>query len=209
MAHESIATTPEVTVDDALGNLLTSFLRRNGTPGSAIYAIPDVPSLVQHIKALIQCPVCSRAWRLAPYPEYQIKLQKLEQGAKVPLRHHDNDAGFDLYSLYTIDLPPMEVVEVQTGFALEMADCLYATIEGRSSFNRQGIIVLRPTYDAGFRGPVSALMMNLSPHLYTIQKWEKFAQMIFHYRLPIKISAVNELNPSERGQGKYGSSGKF
>jgi dUTP pyrophosphatase len=90
-----------------------------------------------------------------------------------------------------------------------MPDCLYATIDGKSSYNRREIITFRGIIDAGYRGEVSVFMKNTTGNRITIQRWQRFAQMIFHYSVPVYFISTGELAPSERGEGGFGSTGQF
>jgi len=188
-----------------LKDLIQSYLNRNKQ--YPVYDIKNVDELVSKIHSVLTCPVCTRSIKVNPYRDYVVKYKKLEEGAKVPMFQHSNDAGADLYALTTIDLHPDENTEVHTGIALDMPDCIYATIEGRSSFNGRGISTYRGIIDPGYRGEISAFMKNSSNEIITISRWQRFAQLIFHYRLDIRFAVVNELSKSERGTNRWGSTG--
>lgn len=195
----------DISVDHFLKDLIQSYLTRSKQ--HPVYNVKSVDELVSVIHKVVSCPVCSRSVKVNPYESFVIKYKKLVEGAKVPAFQHSNDAGADLYSLTTIDLIPDIGTEVPTGIALEMPDCLYATINGRSSFNGRGINTYRGIIDAGYRGEITVFMKNTSEEIITISRWQRFAQLTFHYRLSIDFAVVNELSESERGTAGFGSTG--
>lgn len=171
------------------------------------YNIESIDDLTNRIFSLFTCPVCSKLSHITPYEPFLVKYKKLEEGAKVPERQHEGDAGYDLYALFNVDLPPGQVIEVHTGIALEMPDNVYATINGRSSFNKRGVITYRGIIDTGYRGEITAILENTSNELINIVRWHRFAQLVFHYSLPVKFAVTNELADSERGTSGFGSTG--
>lgn len=196
---------PEQSSRDFLTDLIQAYLNRNKQ--YPVYNIKTVDELVSKIHDVLSCPNCTRSFKLNPYRDYIVKYKKLEEGAKVPMFQHSTDAGADLYSLTTMDLYPDENTEVHTGIALDMPDCIYATIEGRSSFNAKGIRTYRGIIDPGYRGEISAFMKNDSNDIVTISRWQRFAQLTFHYRLDVRFAVVSELSKSERGTDRWGSTG--
>jgi dUTP pyrophosphatase len=197
---------PETSFKEFLDNVLSSL---TGSAYNNVYNITSREQAVQTILHVTSCPICSKATRINAYDEYVVRYKKLEEGAKLPLKAHPTDAGFDVYALYTTDLLPGVITEVPTGIALEMPPCLYATFEGRSSFHARGVHTNRGVIDADYRGEVSPFMINNTSELITIKRWERCAQLVFHYQIPVKLVVSHELTPTERGTGRKGSTGQF
>jgi dUTP pyrophosphatase len=198
---------PEPTFRDFVDNAVHSYLHRDEI--NKVYDIASQEALVDFITYVAHCPVCAVSMKLAPTDNITVLFKKLDQGAKCPEKAHEEDAGFDLFSLYTVDLLPGEKVEVLPGLAMEMPKHLYATIEGKSSFGKNSIYTFRGVYDAGYHGYISAFMCNNGTERITIQRHQKFAQLIFHHRLPIQLVTTATLSESSRGTGRFGSTGKF
>lgn len=199
---------PEKTFRDFVENVVASFIHRENTYNTH----PNVKTqqqLVDTIVQAVECPVCSVSMKILPSAPATVLFKKLQSGAKCPEKAHSDDAGFDLYSLHTQDLLPGQMVEVATGIAIEMPEYLYATIDGKSSFGSKGVCTFRGIIDAGYRGHLGVYMRNDSDERITIQRFQKFAQLIFHYQISVQFVSTNELNPSARGEGKLGSTGKF
>ena len=200
---------PEKTYRDFVENVVASYIHRE----DVCRPYPDIKTQQQLVDTIVQvaeCPICTSSIRLAPSGGGgTVLFKKLQQGAKCPEKAHSDDAGFDLYALYTTDLLPGQLVEVATGVALEIPESLYATVDGKSSFGSKGVHTFRGIIDAGYRGHISVYMRNDSLERITIQRYQKFAQLIFHYQIPIQFVSTNELSPSARGEGRLGSTGKF
>jgi dUTP pyrophosphatase len=79
---------------------------------------------------------------------------------------------------------------------------------------KYGISVLNTpgTVDEGYRGDVGIIAVNLSNEVYTIQPGERIAQGVIVNVIGQGISdlsKVNNLSETERGEGGFGSSGKY
>jgi dUTP pyrophosphatase len=63
-------------------------------------------------------------------------------------------------------------------------------------------------FDAGYRGEYNTHLVNLSGEPYTVEEGDKVAQLVIY---PVAIAELEEtdtLSESERGEGKFGSTGK-
>lgn len=175
----------------------------------AIRQYRSLDELIEDLVSLYTCPTCTKAFTLVPRDFETVLYKKLDIGAKLPEKAHENDAGYDLFALHTIDLLPKQLTEVHTGIAIACPDNLYFTIEAKSTFNREQVITKRGIFDSGYRGYVSAFMQNEGDELLTIRRWQKFAQIIFHPRLTVNMMVADNLPESTRGEGRFGSTGKF
>ena len=197
---------PEKSLKEFLENVFSSLI--SPLPVK-VYDIQTMDQAIELIMKMMSCPVCSRSLTVSPFDKYVVRYMKTEEGAKMPFRTRDSDAGWDLYAIATTDLLPHRVTEVPTGIALEMPSNLYATIEGRSSFHSRGIHTNRGIIDAEYRGEITVFMQNNTDTMVTVKKWERFAQLIFHYLTPVELIVTKELTPSSRGTGRLGSTGRF
>lgn len=204
MAH--LHSTPETTLRDFIENAVASYLKRNYpvTPHPA----SNADELIENICSVLNCSICSRRLQFTQ-PNYSVLYKKIDKEAKRPQLSHDDDAGFDLFALYTTDLLPNTLTEIRTGIALELPNTLYCSIDGKSSFHIKDIFTYRGIIDTGYRGEITVFMKNNSRERVTIQKWQKFAQLIFHHRPSVEMVVTDKLNPSKRGEGRWGSTGKF
>ena len=127
------------------------------------------------------------------------------------------DSGFDLRAFISepITLKPLERKLIPTGLRFELSPNTELQVRPRSGMAlKHGISVLNTpgTVDEGYRGDVGIIAVNLSNDEYTIQPGERIAQGVIVNVIGQGISdlsKVNDLSETERGEGGFGSSGKY
>ena len=127
------------------------------------------------------------------------------------------DSGFDLRAFISepITLKPLERKLIPTGLRFELSPNTELQVRPRSGMAlKYGISVLNTpgTVDEGYRGDVGIIAVNLSNDEYTIQPGERIAQGVIVNVIGQGISdlsKVNNLSETERGEGGFGSSGKY
>lgn len=138
----------------------------------------------------------------------KIKVKKLKDNAKLPTYAHPGDVGMDLYAMETITLAPQEHYRLWHGFAFEFGDGYAAIVKDKSSISKAGLHTMGGVFDAGYRGEYNTHLVNLSSEPYTIEEGDKVSQLIIY---PVAIAELEEtdtLSESERGDRKFGSTGK-
>lgn len=140
-----------------------------------------------------------------------IKVKKMHPNAKLPTYAHPGDVGMDMYSREeTCTLQPGERKVFMCGFALEFPKGYAAIVKDKSSLPKKyGIHTMGGVYDAGFRGEYNAQLINLGNEPVTIEHHQKIAQAILFPVAIATLEEVNELSDSARGEGSFGSTGKF
>ena len=108
-------------------------------------------------------------------------------------------------------LKPMERVCVQVGFAIGGVPENYEVqIRPRSGFAfKHGITIVNTpgTIDSDYRGEIGAILCNLSKEEFAITKGERIAQMVVCPISKCNIQVVDELDNTQRGEGRLGSTG--
>jgi len=151
-----------------------------------------------------------------------VKYKKLHPDAKVPEKAYDElslpDAGWDLFALEETLLLPGDVKRILTGLAIELPKGDYsnfyeAQIRSRSGLRAKGLVVPVGTIDAGYRGDIGCIMLNLSGKPYTIKRHEKICQMIIATLPQVWMQDVEELSEEDlsetpRGKNGFGSTGR-
>lgn len=146
-----------------------------------------------------------------------IRVKLLHPNAKLPTKSHTLDAGFDLYALEKSIIYPIndtgghEVSKVRTGIALEIPIGYFGKIEDRSSFvSKHGVTTVAGIIDCTYRGEVLICFVNLSGRIVEIEAGERMAQLLI---LPVPsfnmVETDSPLSPSPRGDGGFGSTGRF
>lgn len=147
-------------------------------------------------------------------------------------------SGYDLPANLSTPrtLEPGQRWKVPTGIALAMPLGVEAQVRGRSGLRlHHGIVVPTATIDSDFRGDeLHAVLFNLSQQPFVINPGDRIAQLIFapvlvlddtidarptwgldtgifglHQQMHIRrVDALDELPPSDRGKGGFGSTGQ-
>ncbi|MFH1287018.1 MAG: dUTP diphosphatase [Candidatus Magasanikbacteria bacterium] len=139
----------------------------------------------------------------------KIKIKKLHNNTKLPSYAHLGDVGMDLYSLEDYILQPNERKIFPIGFAMEFETEFAAIVKDKSSVSRAGVHTFGGVYDAGYRGEYNVGLVNFGTESFEIKKGQKIAQLLIIPVVIPNLEEVDELTDSSRGDGNYGSTGKF
>lgn len=141
----------------------------------------------------------------------KIFIKKLNSSALMPQKAHEDDAGYDLFSIEEVTIAPKEYKLVKTGIALELPQGTEAQIRSRSGLAlKSGVAVLNSpgTIDAGYRGEIGVILINHSNETFHVDKHMKIAQMVIQKLTEVELIKTElELNVSDRGEGGFGSTG--
>ena len=119
---------------------------------------------------------------------------KLDEGAKMPSRAHEWDAGLDLYSREDKYVYPGEHAIFDTGVHVAIPKDCVGLITSKSGLMAKGI-TSRGTIDSGYTG-------------YLVRKGDKITQLLVMPAIICDTELVDELEDTERGEGGFGSSGR-
>lgn len=110
-----------------------------------------------------------------------------------------------------LTLMPLERRLVPTGIFIELPAGFEAQIRPRSGLAlKQGITCLNSpgTIDADYRGEIGIILVNLDAGPQTIQHGDRIAQMVIQRVEKAQLSETVTLNPTLRGEGGFGHTGK-
>tara|TARA_Y100001935_G_scaffold248164_1_gene245005 strand:+ start:378 stop:806 length:429 start_codon:yes stop_codon:yes gene_type:complete len=139
----------------------------------------------------------------------KLKIKKLDKDLPTPHYAHQGDAAFDLFAKETTTLKPGERKTIPTGIALEIPEGYVGLVWDKSGIGiKEGMKTLGGVIDATYRGEVLIGIVNLSEKEYTFERGHKVAQMIIQKKEDVSIEIVEELSDTERGEGRFGSTGK-
>ncbi|MDX6299043.1 MAG: dUTP pyrophosphatase [Nocardioidaceae bacterium] len=146
-----------------------------------------------------------------PDPHVDVLITRLDTGVTLPSYAHPGDAGADLVSTVDVRLEPGERVLVPTGIAIALPDGYVGLVHPRSGLAaRHGVTVVNApgTVDAGYRGEVSVLLVNLDPRsAVDLSRGDRIAQLVVQRVEHARFVEVDRLPGSARGEGGYGSTG--
>ena len=121
-------------------------------------------------------------------------------------------AGMDLKANTSepIILKPLERQMIPTGISIQLPEGCEAQVRPRSGLAaKYGITVANApgTVDADYTGEIKVILINLSNENFLINPGDRIAQMVIARYERVEWDEVAELNPTERGEGGFGSTG--
>ena len=146
--------------------------------------------------------------------EVELKILRPEIADRLPAYATSGSAGLDLRACNAAPLTvqPGETVLIPTGIAVHLADPVYAAlILPRSGLgHKHGIVLgnLVGLIDSDYQGELQVSLWNRSGEAFTVQPFERVAQMVIVPVVQASFKVVDEFAASERGEGGFGSTGK-
>ena len=138
---------------------------------------------------------------------------RLDPDLPLPAYAHPGDAGADLVTAVDVTLQPGERALVPTGIAMAVPEGYVALVHPRSGLAaRHGLSIVNTpgTIDAGYRGEVKVLLVNLDPtEPIELRRGDRVAQLVLQRVEQAAFTEVEVLPESVRGGGGYGSTGGF
>jgi dUTP pyrophosphatase len=140
-----------------------------------------------------------------------LAVRRLRPDARLPGRAHPGDAGLDLSAVEPLELAPGARGAASTGLAVAIPPGHAGLVVPRSGLaRRHGVTVANAPglIDAGYRGELQVLLVNLGAEPYRIEPGDRVAQLVV---VPVSLAdaaEVEDLPASDgRGAGGFGSSG--
>ncbi len=142
----------------------------------------------------------------------KLRIRRLDRDLPLPAYAHPGDAGLDLLAGEDITLHPGERAAIPTGIAVAIPEGFAGFVQARSGRSlKEGLALVNAPglIDAGFRGEIKVIVVNLDPRSsIDVKRGEKVAQLVVQPVAAVEVEEVTELPDSQRGQGGFGSSGR-
>ena len=141
-------------------------------------------------------------------------VKRLDPRVQLPAYQTPGAAAQDLAALLDapVTIAPRQLASIPTGLAIALPDAGWvALVFARSGLGiKHGIALSNGVgvIDSDYRGELKVGLTNLSDEPYTIQPGDRIAQLMV---VPVGQAAVHELEelpPTDRGAGGFGSTGK-
>lgn len=131
----------------------------------------------------------------------------------LPERATPSSSGLDLRAAVeqTLELAPGERATVPTGISLSIPLGFEGQVRARSGLAaKHGIALVNApgTIDSDYRGEVHVILINLGHNPFSIARGDRIAQLVIAPVAICEWEAVEALDPSGRGQGGFGSTGR-
>jgi dUTP pyrophosphatase len=136
-----------------------------------------------------------------------VKIKRLHADAIIPKYAKSGDAGLDLTAVEVV--ADNGTLTYKTGLAIEIPPWHVGLLFPRSSVYKTGQRLTNcvGVIDSGYRGEIM-LKYTLSPYQKEYEIGDRVGQLIIMPHPKIHFVEVEDLTPTERGSGGYGSTGR-
>ena len=146
--------------------------------------------------------------------EVEVRFARIHEDAQAPTQGTLEAAGWDLRALEDTEVIRGESSRIRTGLAVAIPSGWEGQIRSRSSLGAKGMIMPNGvgTIDSDYRGELMILATWIGEgDSIKLAKGERVAQLLI---APVPLTKFTEvdfedLSQTERGEGGFGSSGRF
>ncbi len=142
----------------------------------------------------------------------RLEVRVLDRGLPLPRYASTGDAGLDLFAAEDVSLEPGKRAAIPTGIAVAIPDGHAGFVHARSGRAlKEGLALVNAPglIDSGYRGEIKVIVVNLDPRSpIDIRRGDKIAQLVVQPVATVDPVIVDELPPSDRGEGGFGSTGR-
>ena len=147
-------------------------------------------------------------------PNVEVLFAKLDEEASQPTQGTKSAAVWDLRALNDTEVVKGSSTKIRTGIAVAIPEGWEGQIRSRSSLGAKGMIMPNGvgTIDSDYRGELMVLATWIGEgDSIKLSKGERIAQMLI---APVPLTtykevSFDELSTTDRGEGGFGSSGRF
>ena len=144
----------------------------------------------------------------------EVMVARTDDGARLPTRGSEYAAGWDLYALEEYVVPFRKSVKLRTGLRVAIPVGYEGQVRARSSLGSMGLILPHSigTIDADYRGELFVLMTWIGEgESYRVNAGERIAQLLISPipEVSFKEVSIEQLGDTKRGDGGFGSTGRF
>ena len=132
----------------------------------------------------------------------------LDEGAFLPIRAHDTDAGADLRTPVEVRVPPHDSALVHTGTHIQLPPGTCGLVVSKSGLMIFNALTSTGLIDEGFTGEIILRVFNNGPDWYTFRAGDSVSQVAVIPVLYPTYELADELRGGDRGDNGYGSTGR-
>ncbi len=144
----------------------------------------------------------------------KVNFKKLHPDAIAPKYYSEGAVAFDLHPLITegdtIFVPPHSQKIIPTGIAFSVPEGFELRISPRSGQSAKQQISIRNSpgiIDSSYRGEIMVIFVNNKNKEHIITKDQRICQVKLSKFYYANFVEVDELDKTERGEGRFGSTG--
>lgn len=132
----------------------------------------------------------------------------LDDGAIMPERAYELDAGLDLFAPVDFVVPAHGYVFVDTGVHVELPYGTDGHVRSKSGLNRYYGITADGTIDEGYTDSIGVTLHNDGDEDHHFSRGNKIAQLVIEDIRRPKVILVSEIRGGARGDNGFGSTGE-
>ena len=144
----------------------------------------------------------------------KVLIKKLDPAVQLPEYKTSGASGVDLIAFIKepINLEPKTSVLIPTGLSVAFPEGYEIQIRPRSGLaakNNISVLNTPGTIDSDYRGEIKVIIYNHGNENFSINNGDRIAQMILAPVVKMELEEINDLPKSIRGEGGFGSTGKW
>ena len=134
----------------------------------------------------------------------------LGEHAYMPVKAHDADAGYDIFTPIEFEIERGQEIFIDTGVSMLIPKGTVGMIKSKSGLNKKYSITTEGVIDAGYTGTIGVKMyMHISSKEVkkTFKRGDKITQLVLVDIPEFEFVHADKLEHTERGDGGFGSTG--
>lgn len=136
----------------------------------------------------------------------------LDEGAYMPEKAHNVDAGFDIRTPVDFVIFGTQHDEnyevIDTGVHIEIPEGYVGMLKSKSGLNVKYDIIGEGVIDCGYTGSIRVKLYNLGDCVKIFNKGDKIIQLVILPIPEVNLIQVDKLEETERGNNGFGSTGR-
>ena len=144
----------------------------------------------------------------------KVLIKKLDPAVKLPAYKTNGASGMDLMAFIKepISVKPKTSNLIPTGLSVAFSEDYEIQIRPRSGLaakNNISVLNTPGTVDSDYRGEIKVIIYNHGSENFMINNGDRIAQMILTPVIKMELEETNNLPETIRGEGGFGSTGKW
>ena len=132
----------------------------------------------------------------------------LDEGAYLPVRAHDTDAGADLRCREWFTVPAHSSCVIDTGVHVELPQGTVGMLKSKSGLNVKSCLATEGVIDEGYTGPIKVRVYNHGEYPYEFNAGDKVTQLVVIPVVYPDYVESDDITGGDRGSDGFGSTGK-
>ena len=133
---------------------------------------------------------------------------RLDDGAYLPQRAHDTDAGLDLRTPVDAYVRAGGSTVIDTGVHIQLPPGTVGMLKSKSGLNVKDGIVSEGVIDEGYTGTILVKLYNHGTEAKQFSRGDKITQLVVLPVLYPRVEQAEEIQGGDRGDNGFGSTGR-